>query len=135
MKAGGVNLYPAGYQVDITAGEILRRFGEMDEKELEQETKKFSVAGRIISRRDFGKASFIHIKDRTGRIQAYVRKNKIQPQQFDTFKLMDIGDFIGLKGSLFRTKTGELTLVAEDLALLSKSMRPLPEKLAWFDRC
>ena len=128
LRESGVNLYPAGYQVDITAGEILRRFGGMDEKELEQETESYSVAGRIISRRDFGKASFIHIKDRTGRIQAYVRKNKIQPDQFDTFKLMDIGDFVGLKGSLFRTKTGELTLVAEDLTLLSKSMRPLPEK-------
>jgi lysyl-tRNA synthetase class 2 len=114
--------------VDITTEEIQERFGDMDEQALEQETERYSVAGRIVSRRDFGKASFIHIKDRTGRIQAYVRKNKIKPEQFDTFKLMDIGDFVGLKGSLFRTKTGELTLVAEDLTLLSKSMRPLPEK-------
>ena len=76
----------------------------------------------------FRKASFIHVKDRSGRIQAYVRKNKIKPEQFDTFKLMDIGDFVGIKGPLFRTKTGELTLLAEDLSLLSKSMRPLPEK-------
>ncbi len=128
LRASGVNLYPAGYRVDITTREILKRFGDMDEQALEQETESYSVAGRIVSRRDFGKASFIHIKDRTGRIQAYVRKNKIQPEQFDTFKLMDIGDFVGLKGSLFRTKTGELTLVAEDLTLLSKAMRPLPEK-------
>ncbi|MCF8129576.1 MAG: lysine--tRNA ligase [Deltaproteobacteria bacterium] len=128
LRASGVNLYPAGYRVDITAEKILERFGDMDEQALEQETERYSVAGRIVSRRDFGKASFIHIKDRTGRIQAYVRKNKIKPEQFDTFKLMDIGDFIGLKGSLFRTKTGELTLVADDLTLLSKSMRPLPEK-------
>ena len=114
--------------MDITAEEILLRFDGMDESALEKETKSYAVAGRIVSRRDFGKASFIHIKDRTGRIQAYVRKNKLAPEQFDTFKLMDIGDFVGVKGPLFRTKTGELTLVAEDLILLAKSMRPLPEK-------
>jgi len=128
LRATGVNLYPAGYPVEITAGEILRQFGEMDEKGLEEHTERYRVAGRIVSRRDFGKASFINIKDRSGRIQAYVRKNKITPEQFDTFKLMDIGDFIGIKGALFRTKTGELTLVAEDISLLCKSMRPLPEK-------
>ncbi len=128
LRANGVNLYPAGYPVEITAGEILQRFGDSDEKALEELPERFGIAGRIVSRRDFGKASFIHIKDRSGRIQAYVRKNKIAPDQFDTFKLMDIGDFVGIKGPLFRTKTGELTLLAEDLSLLSKSMRPLPEK-------
>ena len=128
LRANGVNLYPAGYPVDITAQELVQRFGDLDEQALEQNTESHCVAGRIVSRRDFGKASFIHIKDRSGRIQAYVRKNKIQPEQFDTFKLMDIGDFVGIKGPLFRTKTGELTLLAEDLSLLSKSMRPLPEK-------
>ena len=128
LRAGGVNLYPAGYPVNITAEELVKRFGDLDEQALEQNTESHCVAGRIVSRRDFGKASFIHIKDRSGRIQAYVRKNKIQPEQFDTFKLMDIGDFVGIKGPLFRTKTGELTLLAEDLSLLSKSMRPLPEK-------
>jgi lysyl-tRNA synthetase class 2 len=78
--------------------------------------------------RDFGKASFIHIRDRTGRIQAYVRKDKVGEDRYKIFKLMDLGDFIGLQGSFFRTKTGELTLLADDVNLLSKSMRPLPEK-------
>ncbi len=128
LKENGVNLYPAGYPVDITAGEITKQFGHVDEDALEQMAATCRVAGRIVSKRDFGKASFIHIKDRSGRIQAYVRKNKIKPEQFDTFKLMDIGDFVGIKGMLFRTRTGELTLLAEDLVLLGKSMRPLPEK-------
>ena len=128
LKEKGVNLYPAGYPVDITAGELVARFGDMDENELEQNPSNYRVAGRIVSKRDFGKASFIHIKDRSGRIQAYVRKNKVKKGQFETFKLMDIGDFVGIGGPLFRTKTGELTLLAEDLVLLSKSMRPLPEK-------
>ena len=128
LKEKGVNLYPAGYPVDITADELVARFGDMDEKALEQNPSNYRVAGRIVSKRDFGKASFIHIKDRSGRIQAYVRKNKVKEGQFETFKLMDIGDFVGIGGPLFRTKTGELTLLAEDLVLLSKSMRPLPEK-------
>jgi len=129
LKAMGISLYPAGYGCDITASEALDRFGNMDEDVLKSENHSFSMAGRIMAVRDFGKASFIHIKDRTGRIQAYVRKNEIGVEQFKVFKLMDIGDFIGIKGSFFRTRTGELTILADFITLLSKSMRPLPEKL------
>ncbi len=78
------------------------------------------------------KIASIHIKDRTGRIQAYIRKDKVGEEQFKIFKLMDIGDHIGLKGTFFRTKTGELTILANQIALLSKSLRPLPEKLHYF---
>lgn len=128
LKKMGVNLYPAGYHPDITVKEAIDRFGGMDEETLLKEAKPHAVAGRIISRRDFGKASFIHIKDGTGKIQSYIRKDKISEDKFEVFKLMDIGDFVGIKGSFFRTRTGELTIVAEDLTLLSKSMRPWPEK-------
>ena len=128
LQAEEVNLYPAGYKIDITSSEAIERFGQMDEDVLEQESDSYAMAGRIIARRDFGKASFIHIKDRTGRIQAYIRKDKVPPEKFSMFKLMDIGDFIGIRGRLFKTRTGELTLLAEDLSLLSKSMRSLPEK-------
>jgi len=128
LKAMGINLYPAGYQIDKTVSEVLERFGHMDAETLEQEQGSYSVAGRIVALRDFGKASFIHIKDRTGRIQAYIRKDKVGDEKFKVFKLMDIGDFIGLKGTLFRTRTAELTILSEDLTLLGKSLRPLPEK-------
>ena len=128
LQAEGVNLYPAGYKIDITSSEAIDRFGEMDEDTLEQESDSYAMAGRIMARRDFGKASFIHIKDRTGRIQAYIRKDRIPPDKFSMFKLMDIGDFIGIRGRFFKTRTGELTLLAEDLSLLSKSMKSLPEK-------
>jgi lysyl-tRNA synthetase class 2 len=128
IVAGGVNLYPSGYHVDLTAEEAINRFQEMDKETLEQQGTSFSVAGRIMSKRDFGKASFINIKDRTGLMQAYVRKNKVSDEEFDLFKLMDIGDFIGVKGPVFRTRTEELTVLAESLTLLTKSMRPLPEK-------
>lgn len=128
LKAMGINLYPAGYQIDMTVSEVLERFGHMDAETLEREQGSYSMAGRIVALRDFGKASFIHIKDRTGRIQAYIRKDKVGDEKFKAFKLTDIGDFIGLKGTLFRTRTAELTILAEDLTLLGKSLRPLPEK-------
>lgn len=128
LKAMGVNLYPAGYHPDITVAEVIERFGHLEKEALETYPETFVMAGRIMSRRDFGKASFIHIKDETGRIQAYIRKNDIPVEKFDMFKLMDIGDFIGVKGSFFRTRTDELTIKAEDITLLSKSLKPLPEK-------
>ncbi len=128
LNGQGINLYPAGYHADITVSEMIERFGHMDGETLERESKSYGIAGRIMSRRDFGKASFIHIKDRTGRIQAYIRKDKVSDEKFNMFKLMDIGDFVGINGSLFRTRTNELTVLAEDLELLSKSVRPLPEK-------
>jgi lysyl-tRNA synthetase class 2 len=124
----GMNPYPAGYNWDITAQEALERFGEMEAETLEKENKIFSIAGRIMSIRGFGKASFIHIKDNSGRIQAYIRKDKIGEDQYKIFKLMDIGDFIGIRGVFFNTRTGELTIMAESIKILSKSMRPLPEK-------
>jgi lysyl-tRNA synthetase, class II len=123
-----VQLYPAGYPVSITAAEAVHRYGEIDAQELEKSREPFAMAGRIMSLRDFGKASFIHIKDRSGRIQAYIRKDKVGEDSFKVFKLMDIGDFVGIKGTFFRTRTGELTILADEVKLLAKSLRPLPEK-------
>ena len=128
LKEMGINLYPAGYRYDLTSTEAFERFNQMDSAALEKEKKGFSMAGRIMSLRDFGKAAFIHIKDGTGRIQAYIRKDQIGDEQYKIFKLMDMGDYIGIKGSFFRTRTDELTLLADEITLLSKSMRPLPEK-------
>jgi len=128
LAAEGVNLYPAGFRIDITASEAMSRYQQMDPQELEKESRSYAMAGRIMARRDFGKASFIHLKDRTGRIQAYIRKDKVSPEKFNLFKMMDIGDFIGIRGQFFKTRTGELTLLADDLSLLSKSMLSLPEK-------
>ncbi len=124
----GIQLYPAGYNPDITAAAAAERYGEMDGEALEADPESHVMAGRILSRRDFGKASFVHIKDRTGRIQVYIRKDKVGEQAFQAFKLMDIGDIIGVEGSFFRTRTNELTLLAENVRLLTKSLRPLPEK-------
>jgi lysyl-tRNA synthetase, class II len=128
LKSIGVSLYPTGFECDITAAEALERFGDLDTESLQKSGQAFSIAGRIVAVRDFGKASFIHIKDRSGRIQAYIRKDKVGEERFKIFKLMDIGDFIGIKGSFFKTRTGEFSILAEDVLLLSKALRPLPEK-------
>lgn len=128
LREMGVPLYPAGYPVDITVSEALARFGPLDGEALEREEKRYTAAGRILSIRDFGKAAFIHFKDRTGRLQAYIRKDKVGEERYRIFELMDIGDFIGIKGRFFRTRTGELTLLAEEVSLLSKALRGLPEK-------
>jgi lysyl-tRNA synthetase, class II len=88
----------------------------------------FKVAGRILALRKFGKASFLHIQDETGRIQIYVKKEVVGEQLYSQFKKWDIGDIVGFKGKLFKTQTGELTILADKIKLITKSLRPLPEK-------
>ncbi|MBW1858402.1 MAG: lysine--tRNA ligase [Deltaproteobacteria bacterium] len=128
LRAKGFNLYPSGFKRDITIEEVVRRFGTMDNDELKEVPDTFTVAGRIMSMRDFGKAVFIHIKDGTGQLQAYIRKDRVGEENFKIFSFIDIGDHVGLKGQVFRTKTNELTLLASSVVLLTKSQSPLPEK-------
>ncbi len=128
LKAKGFNLYPSGFRRDITVEEVVNRFGKMDQNALEEITDTFTMAGRVMSIRDFGKAIFIHIKDGTGQLQAYIRKDRVGDENFEIFKFMDMGDHVGLKGQLFRTKTDELTLLANSIVLLTKAQKPLPEK-------
>jgi lysyl-tRNA synthetase, class II len=128
LKAMDINPYPAGYKPGMGISEIIQSYGQMDAEQLERESPSISLAGRIMGLRDFGKASFIHIKDGSGLLQAYIRKDKIGSEAYSVFKLSDIGDFVGIRGSLFRTRTGELTILGEDFTLLTKSLRPLPEK-------
>lgn len=128
LREMGVNPYPTGFRPGTNIGEIWAKYGEWEGEKLEHESISVVIAGRIMSLRDFGKASFLHIKDGTGRIQVYVRKDKVGDRAFEIFKLMDIGDFMGVEGVLFRTRTGELTVLASKVELLCKSLRPLPEK-------
>lgn len=88
----------------------------------------FQVAGRILAMRKFGKAAFLHIQDDSDRIQAYVKKDVVGEEIYAQFKKWDIGDIVGFKGKLFKTKTGELTILADTIKLITKSLRPLPEK-------
>ena len=100
-------------------------------KDLPNETdsgKKAALAGRMMSKRVMGKASFAHLRDDKGDIQLYVRRDELGEESYAAFKKLDVGDIIGVKGEVFRTKTGELSVRAEELTLLAKSLRPLPEK-------
>ena len=94
----------------------------------ELEGKDVSIAGRMMSKRVMGKASFCHIQDKLGTVQAYVTRDELGEEAYKGFKRMDIGDIIGLKGYVFRTKTGEVSIHAKEVTLLSKSLQPLPEK-------
>lgn len=128
LKKEGINPFPNDFKVSHTSKEVIERCGSLSNEELQAFEERFSLAGRIIAIRDFGKAVFIHIKDREGKIQAYLQKNILGEESFRFFKRFDIGDYIGLEGRPFRTKTGELTIQVNRFRLLVKSLRPLPEK-------
>ena len=114
-----VNPYPYAFERTNLSDEITGNFEEFEEK-------KVSIAGRIMSIRIMGKASFFHIQDQNGRIQIYIRKDDVGEKTFELFKILDIGDIVGVSGKVFKTRTGEVTVIAEEFTLLSKSIRPLP---------
>jgi len=120
--------FPNQFRRDSLAGELINNFDTLDKEQLAEKAMPCKVAGRIMARRLMGKASFIHIQDMTGRIQAYVRSNDLPEGVYEQFKHWDIGDIVGVEGILFKTQTGELSVKATDIQLLTKSLRPLPDK-------
>lgn len=117
--------YPYSFDQKDFTKDILNKFKSLKK---EQKTKKnVSIAGRIVSLRIMGKASFGHIQDATGKIQFYIRQDEVK-KLYQLFKNLDIGDIIGIKGTVFRTKLGEISVWTKDLTLLAKSLRPMPEK-------
>jgi len=127
LKNNNINLFPNDFEVLHTVRDIMKAI-ENSPDSLTQDGPVFIVSGRMMAVNRFGKTAFIRLRDRTGQLQAYVRKDKIGNQSYSLFKQMDIGDFVGLKGGMFKTKTGEWTLLANELRLVCKSTRPLPEK-------
>jgi lysyl-tRNA synthetase class 2 len=127
LRGMGIEPYGVPFDVKDTASGIFQRYGDRRGEEFEDERIDCTVAGRIIALRSFGKATFAHIQDGTGKIQVYFRKD-VLGDKYDILKNIDIGDIIGVSGRLFRTKTNELTIEVHDFTLLCKSLRPLPEK-------
>jgi lysyl-tRNA synthetase class 2 len=123
----GVNPWRTGYRPQHLAAEILEKHAGDDAGALEKSPAEYNVAGRVVALRSFGKAAFIKLRDRSGEIQVHVKQDALG-SAYELFKLMDVGDFVGVAGPLFRSKTGELTIAAKKLAPLAKSLRPLPEK-------
>ncbi|MFP4076188.1 MAG: lysine--tRNA ligase [Halochromatium sp.] len=121
--------FPNDFRRNAVAGELHARYGEIDGAELETRHVRAKLAGRLMSRRVMGKASFAHLQDMSGRIQLFVQRDVLGAEDYAWFKKeLDIGDIIGVCGQLFRTKTGELSLKIDRLRLLTKALRPLPEK-------
>lgn len=127
LRKLGIEPFGGAFYAENHASELHDTYASVKKEALESEPVSCSLAGRIVAMRDFGKAAFAHIQDSTGKIQVYFRKN-ILGENFLLLKKIDIGDIVGLKGRLFRTKTDELTVEVDDFVLLAKSLRPLPEK-------
>ena len=123
------NAFPNDFRRDVMAGELHAEYNEKSNEELEAEPIRVKVAGRMMSQRIMGKASFAHLRDMSGQIQLFVTRDAL-PEGFynQQFKKWDIGDIIAAEGVLFKTQTGELSVKVDDIRLLTKSLRPLPEK-------
>ena len=127
LREQAVAVYPNDFKVLHTVADIMRQVQEPAAHGGEN-GPKFVAAGRMMAVNRFGKAAFVRFRDQTGQMQAYIRQDKVGDRAYELFKQMDIGDIIGISGTLFKTKTGEWTLLVEAFDLLCKSIRPLPEK-------
>jgi lysyl-tRNA synthetase, class II len=128
LATAGVDVYPTRFDRTHSPSEAYDRFQEKTAEELEEQPVRVRTAGRIVALRPFGKAAFAHLSDGAGKLQIYIRKDTVSPEAFAIYERLDLGDFIGVEGTLFRTKTGELTLKVESLTFLAKALKPLPEK-------
>ena len=121
--------YGNSFKPQNNSNDIFKEYGEFSKDELaEKDIKNISIAGRIVLKRVMGNASFATLRDSSGDIQIYVTKNNVEESVYEDFKTWDLGDIVGVSGSLFRTKTNELTIDVWDLEMITKSLRPMPEK-------
>src|SRR3989304_5871906 len=125
LRSIGVNPFPNDFKPSHDVEKVLSSHSNLSDEELKSLSNEFALAGRVIALRDFGKSTFFHIMDRTGRIQGYIRRDVIGDEKLNFFrKFIDIGDFIGIRGDLFKTKTGELTINVKDFKLMTKRLVP-----------
>jgi lysyl-tRNA synthetase class 2 len=128
LEESGVKLYRNNFTTPIPISDVLPRGEQLAAEAFEDNGNVYRVAGRIMSMRRFGKAAFFHIQDETGRIQIYAKRDNLGDEDYKIFKKWDVGDIVGVHGRLFKTKTGELSIEASKMQMITKSMRPLPEK-------
>jgi len=128
IKEQGQQPYVNFHKVGSDIIEVVNKYSSVEKDQLPEKTEIFDVAGRVMAMREFGKAAFVTIKDRTESIQLYIKKGEISDADYEIFKTTDVGDIIGIKGFLFKTKTDELTICATELKMLTKALRDLPEK-------
>jgi lysyl-tRNA synthetase class 2 len=129
LRAAGFEPYANDFRPEISGAEFHTRFGGYDAAALEKMTSVNTVAGRVITMRQMGKASFLTLRDSSGRdLQIYVKQDRVGDGTYGLLKLTDLGDFVGVAGTPMRTRTGELSLAADGLRILTKAIRPLPDK-------
>ncbi|MDO8953442.1 MAG: lysine--tRNA ligase [Gammaproteobacteria bacterium] len=128
MRASQKTAFPNDFRRDALAGDLQNSYAALSKEELDPKMFTVKVAGRVMLRRVMGKASFVTIQDMSGRIQAYLRLDELPENVYESFKSWDLGDIIAIEGRLFKTQTNELTIHASNAILLTKSLRPLPDK-------
>jgi len=128
LREAGAALYPNDFKPTHSASEIVAKYADATDDELKAAPADLRIAGRIMAIRRMGKGSFFHLQDLRGRLQVYVQQNQLGEEGYALFRSLDMGDIVGVWGNLFRTRTRELTLDARGLRLLTKCVRPLPEK-------
>lgn len=124
----GIDPFGGKFNRTHLAKDLIAKYDQFSKEELEEKTDKVTIAGRMMTKRGKGKAGFAHVQDLSGQIQIYVRKDMIGEENYDIFKSTDMGDIVGVTGLMFKTKVGELSVKATEFTLLTKSLRPLPEK-------
>ena len=122
------NAFPNDFRRNAVAGELHAEYDDKDNELLEAEPLRVTVAGRLMAKRVMGKASFVQLQDMSGRIQIFLQRDSLPDGVYQNFKSWDVGDIIGAEGTLFKTRTGELSVRADAIRMLTKSLRPLPEK-------
>ncbi len=128
IEALGQQAYPRTYAFTHTISQILAEYSDKTAEQLENPRINVRMAGRIMAIRLMGKAGFAHVQQGGQRLQIYVKKDAVGEKGFELYKLLDLGDHIGVSGYLFRTRTGELSIHVEEITFLSKDLLPLPEK-------
>jgi len=124
----GIDPFGGKFTRTHLASEIIEKYDDLSKEDLEEKDMQATIAGRIMTKRGKGKAGFTHIQDMSGQMQVYVRKDAIGDEEYEIFKTLDLGDIIGVTGTIFRTNTGELSIKASEVQLMTKALRPLPEK-------
>ena len=126
QEAGNDPFWKTSWPQDAYSAQLKEKFDYLQPEE--EDTQVFCLAGRMMSKRVMGKASFAHLRDNQGDIQLYLKRDVLGEEEYKAFKKLDIGDVVGVKGDIFRTKTGEISVRCSEIVLLSKSLLPLPEK-------
>src|SRR6185369_9062169 len=128
IVALGFDAYPTKADTDTTVADVVATYGSKSAEELEAEKPQVKIAGRIMTVREFGKTAFLVLSEKTARIQVYCRKDTLPEREWELYKNLDAGDWISAEGTVFRTKTNELSVKAEHIDFLVKALRPLPSK-------